>query len=527
MNTIPLRPLVLAAALSALASAQESMRDVVPGRDFTQQKLLTPGLTDVWKLAVEQDEMLWCQVDSSSFDPVLDLVGHGGEVIATNDGAGTHSELWVRAPAKGDVEFRVRPFQGSGGGIYTFWLHRFCTETLGADATATHRFGPEQWWHYRVALRAGDVLVPTVQGEGRLTMVFDAERANVAEALGGYAIPHDGDYFVRVEGPRDRACRTLTQLARRRDLPLDEPRDESVGAFGLDHWRFPVRAGEAFVLDLRMPRGGLSLNQIVDTQRDDRQPPAFVQTGALDKGGQVRRYHVARRDTMLELRLRNDADAVVPYRLAIVRPERAIDVGVPANDRLPLGDGVLYRLSLAAGQLVRLDLDSEQFDPRFDLWSPDGTVLASADDRGPLDRGASHTFLVGESGIYRVLVWQESRGGCGTFALTATALDVPQLTASEPVTVHADPRGPTYLHLDLHDGDVVWLSVQSRAFDACLQVLDPAGNGDFCCEGGGIGGDVLCAYRSSHTGRHTLLVHSRSGAGDGEVRLVPQQSPAR
>ncbi len=64
--------------------------------------------------------------------------------------------------------------------------------------------------------------------------------------------------------------------------------------------------------------------------------------------------------------------------------------------------------------------------------------------------------------------------------------------------------------------------MRSQAFDAGLTVLDPAGDAGFQCEGGGIGGDVLVAYRASHTGRHTLLVHSRKGTGDGAVKAVPQ-----
>jgi hypothetical protein len=66
----------------------------------------------------------------------------------------------------------------------------------------------------------------------------------------------------------------------------------------------------------------------------------------------------------------------------------------------------------------------------------------------------------------------------------------------------------------------VWLSVRSGAFDAALQVLDPAGDGSFVAEGGGIGGDVLAAYRAARAGRHTLLVHARSGGGDGELQVV-------
>jgi len=525
MNTILLRSGLLACALPALAVAQGNVSEVVPGRDFVERKLLSPGLTDVWKLTVEQDEMLWCQVDSDAFDPVLELVDADGKVLGTNDGEGTHSELWLRMPHRGEVEFRVHPFQGSGGGTYCYQLHRFGTQSLGAVGDATHRFGEAQWWHYRVSLHAGDVLVPTVLGDGRLTQVFDESRAPLAEALGGYRCLRDGDCFVRVEGPQDRSCRTITQLARRRDLPLDNAREETIAGFGLDHWRLSVQGGEAFALDLAMPGDALAVD-LVDTQQDDR-GPAFVPTGALDKGGQLRRWYVARRDAALELRVRNGSDHDNGYRMAVLRPARPLALGATAQGRMPLGDALLYELALDAGQLARIDLASACFDARFDVWAPDGSVIARADDRGPLDRDASHTFLVPKSGRYRVLAFSEGGHGGGEFAVTAASVEVPQLAPGVPLSIHADPRGPTYLHLDLHDGDVVWLSVQSRAFDACLQVLDPVGDGGFCCEGGGIGGDVLVAYRSSHDGRHTLLVHSRKGAGDGEVQVWPQTRAER
>jgi hypothetical protein len=85
--------------------------------------------------------------------------------------------------------------------------------------------------------------------------------------------------------------------------------------------------------------------------------------------------------------------------------------------------------------------------------------------------------------------------------------------------------GTEYLHLRLHAGEEVWLSVRSTAFDAGLTVLDPAGDRGFSCEGGGRGGDVLVAYVASRDGEHTLLVHSRSGAGAGEVRVLKPDAP--
>ena len=66
----------------------------------------------------------------------------------------------------------------------------------------------------------------------------------------------------------------------------------------------------------------------------------------------------------------------------------------------------------------------------------------------------------------------------------------------------------------------MWLSVRSRAFDASLWVLDPAGDGGFHAEGGGVDGNVLVAYRSSHTGVHTLMVPARRDGGEAVVSVL-------
>ncbi|MEO6594082.1 MAG: hypothetical protein ABIP94_04955 [Planctomycetota bacterium] len=507
-------------AVRLATAPQESMRQVVPGRDFQEQKLLTPGLTDVWKLDVDLDEMLWCQVDSDAFDPVLDFVDTNGAVLASDDGKGTHSELWLRSAAKGAVEFRVRPYQGSGGGVYRFWLHRFRTERLGANDEAVHVFGREQWWHYRVLLQEGEVLVPTALGDGRLTGVFGADRSALPETHGGYRAPATGDYFVRIEGPEGKQCQTLTQLARRAELVNGTAIDAVVAPYGLDHFRLHVAAGAAFVLELSMPAAQLA-HDLVDVAPTN-EGPAFVIAGHFDKGGRVRRYCFARRDVSFDLRLRNHGCSPAPYRVLVALPEHALAVGDHISARLEVGDGVLYRLPLVSGELVRIELESTCFDGKFDLWDEQGNVIASVDDRGPIDTDPSHTFLVPASGTFRVLAHSAGGIGAGDFTLCVDALEVPTLQPCVPTPVHVEAGKTRYLHLDLLAGQEVWLSVRSRAFDAFLTVLDPVGNDSFRCDRGGLGADVLVAYRCSHTGRHTLLVQSRRGSGDGEVKVVPQ-----
>ncbi len=504
---------LFAAVVLAPAAAQGARQTVIPGRDFVAHKLLTPGLTDVWDLEVDIDEMLLCVVESSSFDPVLELVDEQGQVVGSNDGAGTRSELWLRAASKGAYKFRVSPFQGSGGGNYSYHLHRFRTEPLGTATEALHTFGKEQWWHYRIALREGDVLVPTVLGEGRLRVVMDAGRNAVGEQHGGYRAPRDGDYFVGVEGAQDKRCQTLTQLARLGDRCREELHQEQIAPYGQDRWRLPIAAGQCLVLDLRMPQAQIAFD--VREVNPTDQGPAFVATGHFDKGGARRQLWYARRDATVELLLRHAGSTAAPYEFALREYGSTARFGETYEARLPLGDGALFHLQLAAGELLDLRARSDAFNANLDLWDPDGNVIARVDDAGPLDRNPAHRFLVMRPGIYHVLV--HSRGaGSGPFSFCTESRPLVQLQKDEVQPVQ---RG-SHLHLQLEAGEVVWLSLHSTTFDAALQVVDPVGDSGFVADGGGVGGDVLVAYRASHSGRHTLIVHARSGHGAGELKVV-------
>ncbi|HZN40227.1 MAG TPA: hypothetical protein VFD82_15580 [Planctomycetota bacterium] len=512
---MPFRPFVVPFLFASLAIAQGMMETVIPGRDFVQHKLLSPGLTDTWKLTVEGDEMLWCTVDAETFDPVLSLVNGDGELLGSNDGPNTHSELWIRVPAKGAYEFRVSPFRGSGGGHYTYRLHRFGTSPLAAaDGETTHTFGREQWWHYRVALKKNDVLVPTVLGDGRLTAVLDADRNPLTSWRGCYRAPRDGDYFVRVEGHEGKRCQTLTQLARLGERPLGACLAERTAPYGLDVWRVRLPASACLQIDVRMPEAALGVDLLEVPQPN--LPAALVDNGHFDKGGMLRRLYFARREVTLEVALRNGTGAAVPYEFTTRRWGQDARVGEAMAGTLPLGDGALYHLPLTAGEMVEVGVDSEQFDAKFDLHDPEGNKVAfGVDDRSPVDRNAFHRFLVTRPGTWHVLVHCCGQAS-GAFTLRSASQPLPRLLPGQGLAVQPG----AHVHLDLTNGDVVWLSLRSGTFDGALQLVDPTGDAGFVAESGGLGGDVLVAYCARHAGRHTLIVHARSGRGDGELTVV-------
>lgn len=505
------------ALLSTALPGQGANVDVPPGREVRDSKLLSPNLTDVWKVDAHAGEWFWCTVESAAFDPVLELFDADGKRLGHHDGEGTRSELWIRVDHAGPVQFRVAGFQGSGGGTYAFGLQRCRAEPLAAVGEASHRFGPEQWFHYRIALRAGDVLVPAIDGDGRIAALFDPEHRALAECLGGYTAVTDGEHVLRIEGGVDRACQLTTQLARRRTAPATPHIDDAVPARGLDVWTLPFAAGALRALEVTAPAAPLE-RELVDATRGGGAALAWV--GSQDKGGTQRRWLFARRDGALELWLRNRAAIAVPYRAALSAATALLVPGGVHTASLALGDSDLHRLDLDGGQLVRLALHSAAFDARFDLIDPGGRVVAEVDDRSPVDRDAEHLLLVPRRGTYHVRVTSHGGGGAGAYELRADVLPVPTLATGGRLPFDLAPAATGHAHLLLQAGEEVWLSVRSTAFDAALTVLDPAGDGSFASEGGGRDGDVLVAYVARHTGVHTLLVHARNGQGNGELRAI-------
>ena len=129
-------PLLFSLFATACLVAQGSQREVTPGREFHESKVLTPGQTDVWQLDVVADEVLRCRVTANDLDPVLELVDGDGNLLARNDGKGSQSYLQFRVEHAGDVSFRVRGFQNAGGGRYELFLERYVAPSVAVGIKA-------------------------------------------------------------------------------------------------------------------------------------------------------------------------------------------------------------------------------------------------------------------------------------------------------------------------------------------------------------------------------------------------------
>jgi len=507
-----------ALATLAAAPAQETAARFDPGRQVCHQKLLTPGTTDTWPLELEADEVVRCIVDSATFDPVLSLTDDQGNVVRENDGEGTTSRIDWRALRKGTHQLRVAAFRGSGGGNYTIVLQRFRSGPATPTGEATHAFDDTRWWHFRIPLRSGEMLVPKLHGDARITAVLDESLEELPEHLGSYRARTDGDCYVRIEGAEGRRVQVLTSLAAVEERSPGGTFAAELPAHGMHVVRFALRAGQVLRVD-----GGTSDDSVAfawTVLAKDGHDAAVATPATFDKPGRWRHWHVVRRDATGVLWVRNHAARPARVDLAATLATESMTVGEALATTMPRGDGVLRELQLRAGQLVDLRVHGDHFDGRLHLWDADGTVVATNDDAVPGQPDPRVTFLVPRTGTWRVLADTAGGVGAGPFTLTSALVDVPALGAGDACDLRIDAGSPGYAHVELQRDEVVWIAVTAATLDAALQVSDPAGDASFVREDGGIGGDVLTAYRATRAGTHTLLVHARSGSGTAKLRLL-------
>jgi len=510
------RPWSCSVILCVFAAAQEVQRDVAPGREFRDSKVLTPGQTDVWKVDGKQDEVLKCRVSAADLDPVLELVDANGQVLASNDGEGSQSYVQYRLAEAGKVAFRVRGFQGAGGGRYDVSLERYAAPRLAIGTETAGTFAREQWSHVRLDLEVGDCFVPVVDG-GRLTAVIQfAKNTNVGENLGAYTAPATGEYHLRIEGGEKQAFRLRTLRPVRREAVAGTSVQATVEPFGLDIVRMKLPAGAASLHDLAMP--GAQLQQ---WHRLLSENPAWRELGNAIKGGRSRRLFLPQRDLELELWLRNPDGGPAPYEFHHAVPDALLDASGTTEGVLPLGGLRCHLLQATAGEVVTVRVVAEAFDAHMDVHAPNGDMLApNLDDAGPLDRNPTFTFCASSRGDYRVIPYAGGHAGSGPYRIEVTRHEVPALEFARGLELQLENGRDAHARLRLAAGQEVWLSAKSRDCDVALSLDDGTGKRLGTWEGGGVDGNVLGAFRASQAGTFTLFVHSRHGSGTCQLRAL-------
>jgi pre-peptidase len=144
-----------------------------------------------------------------------------------------------------------------------------------------------------------------------------------------------------------------------------------------------------------------------------------------------------------------------------------------------------WDLFLQSGQVVQIDLESDAFDTKLELYNADGRLLLSNDDLDfPSNTNSRIIFTVDETAVYTLNIKSfGSDSPDGDYSLTITELDIVDRLSGGELNYGSqeiiEPNGATLIEFTFagEAGDVVNINVVSELDeDTNLALYDPNGN---------------------------------------------------
>jgi hypothetical protein len=191
--------------------------------------------------------------------------------------------------------------------------------------------------------------------------------------------------------------------------------------------------------------------------------------------------------------------------------------GKEVGGSLPVSGAAFYSFQAMPGQLFQASLASLKFAPVLRLFDMDGRVVVSSDADGSEGR---ITHMVVKEGLYRLQVSSLGDGGSGDFRLTLTETKLKELQIGGRGQGTVQPGATDFWAFAGQEGKTVFLNVRSAAFEPTVSLRSPDGVHLAVDNKGNAATGNLIAVKLPRTGRYTVWVSSRRGAGEYAVRLI-------
>lgn len=441
-----------------------------------------PYSYDAWSFRAREGDRVAIALESDDFDPIVRVgrMGRGGafEELAQNDDSGAgglNSYLVFTAPGDGDYVIRTAPLGGTGEGGYTLALAegpppleaRPIAVGDAVDGELNGSDGGNQIGQradaYSFTATAGQRIVATLSSEAFDTYLElfsedlgDTGRYSIASDDDGagegtnsrltYTIPSDGQYSLEaraftgegegaytltlkeaapVPAPADLAFGTVVQG----EIIDADPRDDENRGF--DAYRFSGETGNRVQVIMRS--GDFDTFLQIGSPEGDFYALASDDDG-LGEGTDSRLNYTLPSSGEFVLRaspLYADADGLYSLELIDRGPQPtpgSILVGATARGTLTEEDSIAedgaffdaYRISVKAGEKLRLTMVSNEFDAFIDIGREDEAGVFSSvvsDDDSLSDTHAKVDWAVEEEGDYVIRARSYAQGQSGGYAL--------------------------------------------------------------------------------------------------------------
>jgi hypothetical protein len=513
--------------LAVAAPAQESVRDLRGPGQFGA--FLTPGQLDRWVFEGEKGETIVAHVFTKEFDPILELARSGAKdddkVLLAVDDPGSESRFMLRLPEKGQYKIRVHAYKYQGGGNYTLRVQRFQAKPLTVGKALIGTFDREgKSYHYFQTLK-DQILIPEFKGASpEAWTMLDFKGREMQTWAGTVQVEDAGEYCLIASGQPDYRYDLLVREARQRNLAQDKGLAGSLGQGELEVLSFEGAAGDFRILEIE--KKGELLSRLLYAPLERKGEPRIARPGdrpalaflpVASRGGRLRFAAILGRQGRYQLQLLAQTSA--SYKLSVADPSVPIEWDKQAVGTLPVGGAAFYSFKAAPGQLFQASLASQKFVPALRLYDADGHLVAgSSEAAGRLEGRITH--MVVNEGLYRLQVSSLGDGGGGDFRLALKETRLAELVVGGRGNGTIHPGAMEFWAFAGKEGQTVFLSVRSSAFEPTVSLHSPDGVRLAADNKGNAAAGSLVALKLPRTGRYTVWISSRRGAGEYTVRLI-------
>jgi hypothetical protein len=506
--------------------AQESVRQLDPGGQHS--KYLTPGQQDTWILEAEKGETLIAHVATREFDAILELAVKGDKedrVLFSVDDEGSDSRFSFRVPEKGEYRIRIHAFKYNGGGNYTLRVRRFQARPLELGKPFTGAFDHEgQSYLYFQGVK-GRILVPELRGSpaGSWKML-DHKGRELRDWVGTVLVEEEGEHTLIISGRPDNRYDLLVREARSRDPTQGKEHAGRLQQGEMDVWSFQGQPGDFRFLEVE--KKGEMAARLIFAPLDKMKEQRLARAGNLpeiqfapvaNRGSHLRFAAVLGRSGRYQLQLL--AQTPASYTLSQADPTAKLDRGQPVAATLPVGGSAFFSFKATPGQMVQASLESKKFVPLLRLYDGRGSLVDRSDESaGGLE--ALLSVMILKEGLYRLQISSLGDGGGGDFRLLLQDRKLKELALGGRGQASVAPNSPDFWLFAGKEGQTVLLCARSPVCDPVVGLYSP--EGVLLASDGHrpAGTDSLQTVRLPRTGRYTVRVSSRRGAGEYTLRII-------
>jgi hypothetical protein len=519
-------PLLVLPLLAVPARSQESAREL--GGPGQYDKFLTPGQLDRWVFDGEKGETILAHVTSKEFDPTLELAKTGekdDKVLLEVDDPGNESRFSIRLPEKGQYKIRIHADKYQGGGNYTLRVQRFQARPLTVGKPLIGAFDRQGKSYHYFHGRKDQILIPDLKGaSSEAWKMLDFKGREMKDWAGTVLIEDSGECYLIVSGQPDYRYDLLVRQARQQEMAADknlagslQPGELNVLSFQGKPWDFRV---------LEVEKKGAVLSRLLYAPQEKaadqqtarlRDQPEIAFLPMASRAGNLRLAAILGREGRYQLQLLAETPAA--YKLTMRDASVPIAWGKGVKGLLPVSGAAFYSFKAAPGQLLQVRITSQQFVPVLRLYDQQGNLAGtSGDDADALEGRLTHMIV--NEGLYRLQVTSLGDGGGGAYHLALNEAKLKEL--------QVDGRGKGTLQAGVVDfwafagkaGQIVLLNVRSSAFEPTVSLRSPDGVHLVTDNKSSVTTGSLIALKLPITGRYTVWIASRRGAGEYVVRLI-------